>query len=504
MWNSTTNSSVPANASTSSKEPPFQQEEEEEELMQESGGQYQGEYYETDTSNDTGTESLTWISWFCSLSGHEYFAEVAEEFIEDDFNLTGLNSMVPFYKEALEMILDVESGKHGRITSEEETLKVPDVSIVETSAELLYGLIHQRYIITRLGLQQMVDKYESRHFGCCPRVYCQSCPVIPCGRSDLPGLETVKLYCPNCLDLYTPPSSRFHNVDGAFFGTTFPHLLFQQYPDLLPNIQTKIYEPKIFGFKVNEKSRSGPRMQWLRMRPGAVDNDVDGQDQSESGGGNDDGEDDEPLLGRGDGENNGSPGTTRRTEYGSPVLGMELGFGSSRDGSKQVMSGEIDKQEKPLTQKLLILARDQTTREVIRLKESVMTAQGSFGKSPLTKFIPFLSSPAVVTTTTLDQSSISITNESSPVEPPLLVSSSLSSSLSSSSSLQTCLEGLRKTGEIECDKSENEKLKALFSDDFEIKGRGAVELVGMGLMSVKEMGKDFFDKWTGMNNNELF
>lgn len=39
---------------------------------------------------------------------------------------------------------------------EEETLKVPDVSIVETSAELLYGLIHQRYIITRQGLQQMV------------------------------------------------------------------------------------------------------------------------------------------------------------------------------------------------------------------------------------------------------------------------------------------------------------------------------------------------------------
>ncbi|CAG8475818.1 576_t:CDS:2 [Diversispora eburnea] len=443
MWNSATNSSVQANASTS----------------------------KTDTSNDTGTESLTWISWFCSLSGHEYFAEVAEEFIEDDFNLTGLNSMVPFYKEALEMILDVES--------EEETLKVPDVSIVETSAELLYGLIHQRYIITRLGLQQMVDKYESRHFGCCPRVYCQSCPVIPCGRSDLPGLETVKLFCPNCLDLYTPPSSRFHNVDGAFFGTTFPHLLFQQYPDLLPsNIQTKIYEPKIFGFKVNEKSRSGPRMQWLRMRPGAIDNDVDGQDQSESGGGNEDGEDDEPLLGPGDGENNGSPGTTRRTEYGSPVLGMELGFGSSKGGSKQVMSGEIDKQEKPLTQKLLILARDQTTREVIRLKESTMTVQGSFGKSPLTKFIPFLSSPAVVTTTTLNQSSMSITNESSPVEPPpFLVSSSL---------------------------PKNEKLKALFSDDFEIKGRGAVELVGMGLMSVKEMGKDFFDKWTGVNNNELF
>ncbi|KAF0546700.1 casein kinase subunit II beta [Gigaspora margarita] len=205
MWNSST-SAVQVNASTSTNDPSIQQEEEdeeEEELIPESGGQYQ----ETDTSNDTGTESLTWISWFCGLPGHEYFAEVAEDFIEDDFNLTGLNSMVPFYKEALEMILDVES--------EEETLKVPDVSIVETSAELLYGLIHQRYIITRQGLQQMVDKYESKHFGICPRYYCQSCPVIPCGRSDMPGLETVKLFCPSCLDLYTPPSSRFHNVDGT-------------------------------------------------------------------------------------------------------------------------------------------------------------------------------------------------------------------------------------------------------------------------------------------------
>lgn len=40
------------------------------------------------------------------------FAEVSEDFIEDDFNLTGLSQLVPFYKEALEMILDVEPGKY--------------------------------------------------------------------------------------------------------------------------------------------------------------------------------------------------------------------------------------------------------------------------------------------------------------------------------------------------------------------------------------------------------
>jgi len=65
-------------------------------------------------------------NWYCSLPGHDYFCEVHEDFIEDDFNLTGeldsayqlaqlmagLQSMVPFWKEALEMVLDVEPGEY--------------------------------------------------------------------------------------------------------------------------------------------------------------------------------------------------------------------------------------------------------------------------------------------------------------------------------------------------------------------------------------------------------
>jgi casein kinase II subunit beta len=38
------------------------------------------------------------------LLGHEYFAEVSEDFIEDDFNLTGLQTQVAMYKEALEVL----------------------------------------------------------------------------------------------------------------------------------------------------------------------------------------------------------------------------------------------------------------------------------------------------------------------------------------------------------------------------------------------------------------
>lgn len=66
-----------------------------------------------------------------------------------------------------------------------------------------------------------VDKYESAAFGVCPRVYCLACNVVPCGRSDLPGIDTVKLYCPNCNDIYSPPSSRFQGVDGL--SISLPH-----------------------------------------------------------------------------------------------------------------------------------------------------------------------------------------------------------------------------------------------------------------------------------------
>ena len=97
---------------------------------------------------------------------------------------------------------------------------------------------------------------------------------------------------------------------GAFFGTTFAPLFFQNYPELLsapfahPGDQSHmdqdvdsdsvsssveppstsqphnpnphggqrkalqgIYIPRIYGFKVSERAKSGPRMRWLRDRP---------------------------------------------------------------------------------------------------------------------------------------------------------------------------------------------------------------------------------------------
>ncbi|KAG4302420.1 hypothetical protein PCK1_001256 [Pneumocystis canis] len=187
---------------------------------------------------------------------HDYFAEVSEEFIEDNFNLTGLSTLVPFYKEALDMILDVDSEENT-----DEHVRVPDQNIIEDTS-----------------FQDQAEKFEMGHFGHCPRVYCNSSPVVPCGRSDLPGLETVKLFCPNCLDIYVPPNSRFQNIDGAFFGTTFPHLFFQTYPEYKPSTPKNcfhIYQPKIYGFKISERSKSGPRMSWLRRFIGKEESEKD-------------------------------------------------------------------------------------------------------------------------------------------------------------------------------------------------------------------------------------
>ncbi|CAO3616864.1 unnamed protein product [Cunninghamella echinulata] len=286
---------------------------------------------EHDSQTSSSSSLQSWVGWFCSLSGHEYYVEVPEEFMDDDFNLTGLSSIVPYYNEALEMILDIEDDENQNYPSEDDdnifdddnnnnfgdstqhnrdleqqqqeeeeeeeeennnninninqqlqqqnddgfwdegqSIKRRgqlDVNMIEPYAIMLYGLIHQRYLLSRNGLRIMAERYASGAFGLCPRVYCGRCPVIPCGRYDEVGKESVKLYCPSCLDLYNPPNSIYHRVDGAHFGTTYAHLMFENFSELIPLARGHIYQPKIFGFRVNERSRAGPRMQWLRMRP---------------------------------------------------------------------------------------------------------------------------------------------------------------------------------------------------------------------------------------------
>ncbi|TWW79351.1 Casein kinase II subunit beta [Takifugu flavidus] len=128
----------------------------------------------------SSSEEVSWISWFCGLRGNELFCEVDEDYIQDKFNLTGLNEQVPHYRQALDMILDLEPGL-----------------------------------------------------------------------SDIPGEAMVKLYCPKCMDVYTPKLSRHHHTDGAYFGTGFPHMLFMVHPEYRSKRPANQFVPRLYGFKIH-------------------------------------------------------------------------------------------------------------------------------------------------------------------------------------------------------------------------------------------------------------
>ncbi|XLR50605.1 hypothetical protein S83_001277 [Arachis hypogaea] len=199
---------------------------------------------ESDVSGSDGDDT-SWISWFCNLRGNEFFCEVDDDYIQDDFNLCGLSSQVPYYDYALDLILDVESS-HGDMFTEEQN------ELIESAAEMLYGLIHVRYVLTSKGMAAMLDKYKNYDFGRCPRVYCSGQPCLPVGQSDIPRSSTVKIYCPRCEDLYYPRSKYQGNIDGAYFGTTFPHLFLMTYGQLKPQKPSQSYVPRVFGFKLHK------------------------------------------------------------------------------------------------------------------------------------------------------------------------------------------------------------------------------------------------------------
>jgi hypothetical protein len=49
------------------------------------------------------------------------------------------------------------------------------------------------------------------------------------------------------------------DIDGAYFGTSFPHIFLMTYESCVPSAPTSSFVPRVFGFKVHASSSSLPR-----------------------------------------------------------------------------------------------------------------------------------------------------------------------------------------------------------------------------------------------------
>jgi casein kinase II subunit beta len=69
----------------------------------------------------------------------------------------------------------------------------------------------------------MYQKFVSNTYANCPRALCDKQKVLPVGMSDDLRTSRVKVFCPRCEEVYLPKYKNI-NIDGAYFGTSFPHV----------------------------------------------------------------------------------------------------------------------------------------------------------------------------------------------------------------------------------------------------------------------------------------
>jgi casein kinase II subunit beta len=148
----------------------------------------------------------------------------------------------------MNMILDPES-------PDDEDLEDQRFLDIYQEAMDLYGLIHNRFIQSPKGLNLMREKFYNGVFGVCPRVLCGGQQVIPIGMSENLRHSKIRIYCPKCEDVYNP-KKKCSDVDGAYFGTSFPHILMQTHPEIVPKEEPVQFIPRIYGFKLYKKKGS--------------------------------------------------------------------------------------------------------------------------------------------------------------------------------------------------------------------------------------------------------
>jgi casein kinase II subunit beta len=181
-----------------------------------------------------------WIEGLLQEGRGNLYVRIDDEFLRSSFNHYGVKEQVECFTSALHMI------RFGNWPTEEGD----ENEWLSSKAEILYGVLHARYVVTKSGLCAVKDKFVARGFPPCPRLFCKGTITLPYGLSEQWSTSVVTLYCPCCSDLYNVTTDEHAMVDGACFGPSYIHMLLQRYPTLIPKDPPKVYVPRVFGFRI--------------------------------------------------------------------------------------------------------------------------------------------------------------------------------------------------------------------------------------------------------------
>ncbi|XP_027847921.2 casein kinase II subunit beta-like [Aphis gossypii] len=183
-----------------------------------------------------------WMQQLLNKPENSFMCAVDSSYVLDKFNLVGLEEIMPDYQTAARVVLQ----PYSRVAAD---------SNAQSEAELFYGLVHARYVMTPRGIAKILEKYVAGCFGHCPRDKCKRFSVLPIGLSDEVGADTVRIYCPRCTEVYVPPAgTKGAAVDGAYFGTGLPHMVFMTRPEYTPLRLNDRYVAKLYGFRVHDSA----------------------------------------------------------------------------------------------------------------------------------------------------------------------------------------------------------------------------------------------------------
>jgi casein kinase II subunit beta len=202
-------------------------------------------------------EYYSWIDNFCSTRPFKrWYCRVSDRFICDNFNLYQLSSIFKNYEKALMILRDEEYDSSDKSYSDSsESSSKEGLTQLEYDTQYLYMLIHQRYITSPEGLDEMYDKFHNGVYGTCPRVACKKQHVLPYGLSTNIGVSGTLVFCPRCKDIYFPKNKEMIRMDGAAFGPNFATLFLSDSGTDLRCPRVENCKLEIFGFKYNERAR---------------------------------------------------------------------------------------------------------------------------------------------------------------------------------------------------------------------------------------------------------